>query len=289
MDSQHGVDKKAGRGGDSAKSPASSRGSSKSRLAASSPNPETEVKPAERTLYPRLECGRRRRRCRQRAPRSSSRQPLISPEMLGAPLSTSTYRCLLLPPGKTVSSVISQRSPLFHVYGSVTAPTATAGQVKSDSAWPKKLMLGGANVSNKGPVSPRSPAPEAATTITPTSFRKSPSGKAAERPTTPSLYVLRSRSSLSQDNNVECGIREVSCGLERGPVFTPIQPSAFSTAVRRAITPASVHRTPRSQRRDPSRRAASSSPVALSGSVEKPARSRGQSREGLDNQGYSSD
>ncbi|KAL1422223.1 hypothetical protein MTO96_022355 [Rhipicephalus appendiculatus] len=288
--SQSEAQSKAAGLGPTAAGPASSRGSKKTRTAPGCrPKRGTKVneaKTTKQTLRPRLGCDRRRRRSRQRRrPRSSSRQPLIRPEMLGEPFSTSSYRCILLPPGKTLSSAIAQRSPIFHVYAGNTGPDATSGPATRDSQLP-----GPSNGPTKASISPRSPAPAGgATAAVGPSSRRSPCGLVPERPATPALYVLRSRSSLSQDGNVQCGIREVSCGLERGPVFTPIQPSAFSTTVRRAITPARVHKTPRPERHHSARRTASASPMTPPRGAHKSPPSRAPSREGLVNEGYSSD
>ncbi|XP_037524394.1 putative uncharacterized protein ENSP00000383309 [Rhipicephalus sanguineus] len=272
-------------------SPASSRGSSKTRTSPGSrPNRATKVNEAEttkRTLRPRLGSGRRRRRSRQRRHRRSSRQPLICPEMLGEPLSTSSYRCIQLPPGKTVFSEIAQRSPIFHVYAETTRPDATPGPATPGPATQSPQQ---SSVPTKASLSMRSPAPaDGTTTATAPSSRRPPCGLVPERPATPALYVLRSRSSLSQDSNVKCGIREVSCGLERGPVFTPIQPSAFSTTVRRAITPARIHRPPRADRHHSTRRTASLTPMTPPRSAHTSPTSRAPSREGLINEGYCSD
>ncbi|XP_075726478.1 uncharacterized protein LOC142768397 [Rhipicephalus microplus] len=205
--------------------------------------------------------------------------------MLGEPFSTSSYRCIRLPPGKKLSSEIAQRSPIFHVYAGSMGRDVTSGPVTNDLQLPQLSSL-----PTKVSTSSRSPAPadEAIDTTAPS--RMSSYGLVTERPTTPSLYVLRSRSSLSQDGNVKCGIREVSCGLERGPVFTPIQPSAFSTTVRRAaITPAGVHRTPRPERHHSARRTASASLMTPPRSAQLSPPSRAPSRDGLVNEGYSSD
>ncbi|XP_077530894.1 uncharacterized protein LOC144142937 [Haemaphysalis longicornis] len=215
----------------------------------------------------------------RRLPKTTELEPYAEP------LSTTSYRCIRIPPGKTLSSELPPRSPLYHAYGLAAASVAKAATGGNSSSKPTDRPLARDLEATFG-----CPAPASVVEATTTSFVEPPEPMRLAD-TTPSLYVLRPMSSLSQDDNVECAIREVSCGLVRGPEFTPLIASSFQV-VRRAIPLAEVHQPRRPRRFSFSRPASSSSNGSSrrADSPPPPSTSPGHgSQMGRENRGYCSD